>query len=78
MAAMSAGSVSYTHLDVYKRQFLTIPITSFGTTAAGASVLNADKPVTTALFQALAAEKMPQILLKNPGIGQLKAPNQVR
>ena len=58
--------------------FLTIPITSFGTTAAGASVLNADKPVTTALFQALAAEKMPQFLLNNPGIGQLKAPHQVR
>lgn len=58
--------------------FLTIPITSFGTTAAGASVLNADKPVTTALFQALAAEKMPQFLLNNPGIGQLKAPSEVR
>ena len=58
--------------------FLTSPITSFGTTSAGASILNADKPLTSAMFQALAAEKMPQFLLNNPGIGQLKAPSEVR
>jgi len=57
--------------------FLTVPITSYGT-EGGASVLYADRQKTQELFYALWADRMPEFLAANPGLTQLKAPDQVR